>query len=193
MKMDSNLLSSLKGFILKSVIFALLWCRGASLQAQPSVRPCLGPLPRLSAEEQTGESHEEAGRALRSAGEDLPVQDTPSSSSSAPGASSLPRPDTEQDQSHQEGRTLPELPNPSPLSPAPSFWFPQLCSVSVAGTECFQRTRQLRRRPRWKVSSSDRKNRQTLAIDHFKGVSKKWINDPLNNQTLLQQKWVYFW
>lgn len=84
------------------------WSWTLFLQTQPSVCPCLGAVPGLSAEKQTGEPDEEAGRAPRSAGEGLSVQDQPSSSSSssAPGASSLPQPPTDQNQSHQEGRRL---------------------------------------------------------------------------------------
>lgn len=95
----------------QSVFTLIPWFWSWFLQAQPSVRSCLRALPGLSAEEQTGESNEEAGRAPRSAGEDLSVQDQPcssSSSSAAPGASSLPHTHTDQNQSHQEGRRLPD-------------------------------------------------------------------------------------
>ena len=78
------------------------------LQAQSSVHSSLGTLPGLPAEEQTGESDEEAGGAPRSAGEDLCAQSQPSSSSSSLSSSEpLLQPHTEQNQSHQEGKKLP--------------------------------------------------------------------------------------
>lgn len=78
------------------------------LQAQSSVHSSLGTLPGLPAEEQTGESDEEAGGAPRSAGEDLCAQSQPSSSSSSLSSSEpLLQPHTDQNQSHQEGKRLP--------------------------------------------------------------------------------------
>lgn len=78
------------------------------LQAQSSVHSSLGTLPGLPAEEQTGESDEEAGGAPRSAGEDLCAQSQPSSSSSSLSSSEpLLHPHTDQNQSHQEGKRLP--------------------------------------------------------------------------------------
>lgn len=78
------------------------------LQAQSSVHSSLGTLPGLPAEEQTGESDEEAGGAPRSAGEDLCAQSQPSSSSSSLSSSEpLLHPHTDQNQSHQEGKRIP--------------------------------------------------------------------------------------